>query len=153
MTEDAEGYIDSVKIGGQDAWYMLGHAFWSEEYSSRFLRILREIYDQPETAGMLWEAIYMRHLDELKMKMRRYADNVIFEFDTLDELREFDTSYKNDTRSAIMKALAKKLGCAEAEMTQVTAFKDADNAAAGMRFAALGRRYEYRYDTKELTEI
>ena len=153
MTEDADGYIDSVNIGGENAWYMLGHAFWSEEYSRIFLEILRDIYDEPETAGILWEAIYMRHLDVLKMKMRRYADDVIFEFDTLDELREFDTSYKTDTRSAIMKALAKKLGCTEAEMTEVTAFKDADNSAAGMRFAAPGGHYEYRYATKELKEI
>ena len=99
MTEDAEGYIDSVKIGGENAWYMLGHAFWSEEYSRRFLKILADIYDQPETAGMLWEAIYMEHLDVLKMKMRRYPADYIFEFDTLDELREFDNTYKNDTRS------------------------------------------------------
>ncbi|MBQ9890809.1 MAG: NTP transferase domain-containing protein [Firmicutes bacterium] len=153
MTEDAEGYIDSVKIGGENAWYMLGHAFWSEEYSRRFLKILADIYDEPETAGMLWEAIYMRHLDELKMKMRRYGEGVIFEFDTLDELRLFDNSYVNDTRSAIMKELAEKLGCSQAEMTEVTAFKDADNSAAGMRFLAPGGRFEYRYDTKELKKI
>ena len=67
LTEDAAGDIDSVTVGGEDAWYMLGHAFWTEDFSRRFLEILEDIYDLPETKDMLWEAIYMRHLDELKL--------------------------------------------------------------------------------------
>ena len=153
MTEDSEGYIDSVTIGGRDSWYMLGHAFWDEKFSSRFIDILEDIYDLPETADMLWEKIYMQHLDVLKLRMRRYGDNDIFEFDTLDELRQFDESYVKDTRSAILKSLAEKLSCSEADMTGLTAVKTADNAAAGVRFRALGRNYEYIYETRELKEF
>ena len=111
LTQDSEGYIDSVTIGGRDAWYMLGHAFWDEEFSRRFTEILEDIYDLPETKGLLWEAIYMQHLDELKLKIRRYPDDMIFEFDTLDELRAFDSSYVCDTRSEILKGIAARLGC------------------------------------------
>ncbi len=152
LTEDAEGYIDSVKIGGSDAWYMLGHTFWNEKFSRRFLQILEDIYDVPETAGKLWEAIYMEHLDELKMKIRRYPDNYIFEFDTLDELREFDKSYKDDTRSAIIKKIAAGLGCAERQITGVSVYKTQDNTASGIYFDAAGRKYRYDYDTAELEE-
>ena len=31
MAEDGDGFIDSVTVGGRDAWYMLGHAFWDTE--------------------------------------------------------------------------------------------------------------------------
>ena len=153
LTEDAQGYIDSVKIGGDHAWYMLGHTFWNETFSSRFLRILKDIYELPETAGKLWEAIYMEHLDELKMKLRRYKEGVIFEFDTLDELRLFDTSYVDDTRSVILKSVAEKLGVKESGITDVTACKTVDNAASGMRFVAKGRRWEYDYSGQRLKEI
>ena len=153
MTEDCEGYINNVTVGGRDAWYMLGHTFWSEDFSRRFVAILEEVYDRPETANLLWESIYMAHLDELKMKIRRYADDVIFEFDTLDELRVFDNSYVDDTRSAILKTLAERLGCWEADMVDVTAYKTADNAAAGMRFTVGTKRYEYAYETKIEKEI
>ena len=153
LTEDADGYIDSVKIGGSGAWYMLGHTFWNEKFSRTFLQILEETYDLPETAGKLWEAIYMEHLDVLKMKMRRYPDDFIFEFDTLDELREFDDTYKDDTRSVIIKDIAARLGCPERGITGVSVYKNVDNTASGIYFDAIGKKYRYDYETAELEEF
>ena len=153
LTEDEEGFIDSVTIGGRDAWYMLGHAFWDREFSSRFVKILEGIYDLPETAGKLWEAIYMDHLDELKLKLRRYPSDMIFEFDTLDELRSFDVSYENDTRSAIIKGIAARLGIEERDIRNAQAIKRGSNEACGFSFTAAGWHYEYYYDTEELRSI
>lgn len=153
MTEDENGYINSVNIGGRDKWYMLGHVFWDEKFSKRFLDILENIYDEPETASLLWESIFIAHLDELKMKLRKYPDDVIFEFDTLDELRIFDESYVSDTRSAILKSVAKELGCSEREIVNVKAYKTDDNAAAGMCFTVNGKNYKYEYNTKALRGI
>ena len=153
MTEDADGYIDSVTVGGRDAWYMLGHTFWSEPFTRRFLAILEAVYDRPETADLLWESIYMAHLDELKMRIRRYPDDVIFEFDTLDELREFDESYVANTRSAILRSIAGELGCTEADIVNVRSFKSGDNSAAGIRFLCKAKEYEYTYESKITKEI
>jgi hypothetical protein len=153
MTEDEQGYINSVQIGGRDAWFMLGHTFWSEEFSNRFVQILEEIYDLPETADMLWEKIYMAHLDELKMKIRKYPQDMIFEFDTLDELREFDASYVNNTRSKILASVAQTLHCQEKDIVDVNAYKTSDNAAAGVRFRVNDNYYEYEYATKKMRSI
>ena len=84
MEEDHEGYIRSVRIGGEHAWFMMGHAFWSREFSEQFLAILEREYDWPETKGKLWEAIFMEHLDVLRMKIRKYPERAILEFDTLE---------------------------------------------------------------------
>ena len=145
MTEDKNGYIDSVTVGGKDAWFMLGHTFWSEEFSSKFLEILEEIYDLPETVDLLWESIYMQHLDTLKMKMRKYEDDFIFEFDTLDELRVFDKSYVDDTRSEILKKIAKELNCKESDLNDIKTFKTEDNSASGIIFNAGNEKYKYSY--------
>ena len=145
MTEDKDGYIDSVTVGGKDAWFMLGHTFWSEEFSSRFLEILEKIYDLPETVDLLWESIYMQHLDTLKMKMRKYEDDFIFEFDTLDELRVFDTSYVDDTRSEILKKIASELNCKESDLNDIKTFKTEDNSASGIIFNAKDEKYKYSY--------
>ncbi len=153
MTEDEQGYINKVTVGGENAWFMLGHTFWSEDFSKKFLNILEEIYNLPETANLLWESIYMEHLDTLKMKIRKYPSDVIFEFDTLDELRLFDESYVSDTRSDILKQVSKKLNCSEADIVNVTAYKTKDNSAAGMTFNVKDKKYQYTYDTKILTEI
>ncbi|MBQ6523018.1 MAG: NTP transferase domain-containing protein [Atopobiaceae bacterium] len=153
MEEDAERNICSVTVGGENAWYMMGHAFWSEEFSRRFLEILGREYDLPGTADKLWETIVMEHLDVLKMRIRRYAPGIIFEFDTLDELRLFDGSYVDDTRSALIKKAARELGASEAEISHITSLKSSNTEAAGFRFDCRGVSYSYRYGSDTLEQI
>ena len=150
MEYDADGVITQVQVGGENAWFMLGHTFWDETFSKKFLEILENEYDLPETANLLWESIYMKHLDELKMHIRKYGDDVIFEFDTQDELREFDRSYVTDTRSEILKQVAKELNCQESDLQNVTAYKDETNEAAGFTFTCRNEQYSYSYNEKKL---
>lgn len=150
MQEDAEGNISAVTIGGEHAWYMLGHAFWSETFSKEFLSILQKEYDLPETKDKLWEKIFMAHLDILKMKIRKYPPDVIFEFDTMDELREFDNSYKTNTRSAIMKKIANELNIEESEMVHLAAIKSINNEAIGFSFECPKGYFTYHYENGKL---
>ena len=150
MDCDEEGIIRHVQIGGENAWYMLGHTFWDEAFSRTFLSILEAEYHLPETTDLLWESIYINHMPQLTMHIRKYADDVVFEFDTLDELREFDTSYVEDTRSPILKDVCARLGCAERELSQLTAYKDSTNAAAGFTFVYNGETYAYAYEDQQL---
>lgn len=145
MQEDSEGYISSVSIGGENAWYMLGHTFWSAEFSRAFLEILEAEYRLPQTADKLWEKIYIEHLDVLKMRMRKYDPGTIFEFDTLDELREFDETYRDDTRSALIKKAAAKLGVPESKIVEIKSYKQGNNAAAGFAFQCDSQHYQYSY--------
>ena len=149
---EEDGLIKDVKVGGQDSWVMLGHVFWSESFSRSFLHILEDEYEWPETADKLWETIYIEHINELPMKIRKYPADFIFEFDTLDELREFDTSYITNTRSEILKKVAGELGVEEKEIRSVKAFKDKDNAAAGFTFET-GKKYKYYYKTETMGEL
>lgn len=153
MTEDADGFIDSVTIGGSDAWYMMGHAFWDEQYTRQFLSILQDEYDLPGTAQKLWENIYMEHLDVLKMRMRKYAPGVINEFDTLDELRVFDPSYVDDTRSRIVKRAADELGVPESRIVDCVPLKDNTNEAAGFEFSCEGSSYRVLYADGSLQKV
>ncbi len=153
MDYDEDGIITDVQIGGKNAWYMLGHTFWDETFSQKFVEILEKIYDLPETKDLLWESIYINNIDELKMKIRKYSDDVVFEFDTLDELREFDTDYVNNTHSEILKSVAKELNCEEKDLTEVLSYKDADNSAAGFMFTYNNQKYKYSYEEKILRRI
>ena len=145
MEEDGEGYIKSVTVGGENSWYMLGHTFWSKEFSKSFVKILLDEYDLPETPPKLWENIYLAHLDELKMKIRKYPDGEIFEFDTLDELREFDESYVEDTRSEILKKVSAELGIHESDMVNIRAIKGEGLLPIGFEFDCSKGHYSYNY--------
>lgn len=150
LTEDAEGYISSVKIGGDHAWYMMGHTFWNEEFCKEFIRILMSEYEKKETVDKLWESIYMGHLDTLKMRIRKYPDSAIFEFDSLDELRLFDNTYIDDTRSQIIKTISNKLNVPESRIANIAGRKTVDLSASGFVFECDGERYSYEYETNEL---
>jgi hypothetical protein len=145
MEEDEQGFVASVTIGGRNAWYMLGHTFWSPAFSEQFLHILEREYDLPQTADKLWEQLYREHLDVLKMRMRRYPEGVICEFDTLDELRGFDESYRNDTRSALLKEVAARLGVQERSIADIAPLRGSSTAAEGFTCRVDGQEYCYRY--------
>lgn len=93
LSTDRSGRITGVTIGGAQSWYMLGQVFWDADFSLHFLNILERIYEQPQTAALLWEQIYMQYLDELTLYIKKYPPGMIHEFDTLDELCCFDPSY------------------------------------------------------------
>lgn len=93
LTTDSSGRITDVTIGGSDSWYMLGHVLFDQRFSSSFLHILEREYNRPETVNLMWENIYMKHLDELTLYIKKYRNNVIREFDTVKELAAFDPSY------------------------------------------------------------
>lgn len=150
MKVDEDDYITEVSVGGENSWYMLGHVFWNEEYSEGFVRILEAEYDNPETIDKLWEDIYLDHIDELKMKINRYGEDEIYEFDTLDELREFDNSYVSDTRSRIIENLAEQLGVDQSELYGFKCIKGDGNEAIGVRFKCRDDEFEYQYDSAEL---
>lgn len=150
---DENGWIKKVTVGGADSWVMLGHVFWTEMFSEKFISILDEKYDEEKTKDKLWESIYIEHIKELPMRIRKYKPGFIFEFDTLDELRLFDNTYIYNTRSDIIKYISNELGLGEDKITHIKAFKDIDNTAAGFIFNVDRKRYKYFYNTHELEEI
>lgn len=152
VKEDEKGRITFVTIGGQDSWYMLGHTFWSEVFSQKFVSILEKEYNRPETANKMWENIYIDHINELVMKTRKYRHKEIYEFDSLDELREFDESYKTHSGSEIMENLAVRLGCREGQIYDIRPVKNSVGVVEGICFQGPEGQYEYYYETEELKQ-
>ncbi len=150
LEEDGSGYISKVTVGGRDSWYMMGHTFWSCDFSAKFLRILEETYDTPDTRNNLWESLYLQHLDVLKMRIRKYDPGVIFEFDTLDELRRFDESYIDDSRSQLLKTVAGKLEVPEKDIINIRAKKDSTAEAVGFEFDCPKGHYVFLYDDQSI---
>ena len=96
-----------------DIWVTLGYAFFSQRFSENFIKIMDKEFDLPETAGKFWADIQDEHLDMLYMYAKRVSASVIHEFDSLEELREFDSKYLYDSGSMIMRKLCKLLAVHE----------------------------------------
>lgn len=93
VTTGFNGKITRIRKGGSNCWYMTGPAYWDNRFSAHFCELMLKKYDDPESASLSWESFYSRHLDELSLTLRKYPEGVIREFNNLDELCLFDTSY------------------------------------------------------------
>lgn len=153
MQEDASNRIVSVRIGGENEWYMLGHVFWSEKFSKKFLEILENEYTLARTRELLWESIFVEHLDELPMYIRKYSNDMLFEFDSLEELRAFDTTYINHTRSLILANIANELNCTEKDLMNFIPEKNKNGDVIGFIFKSPLGKHRYNYYNKTMEDV
>lgn len=147
LTTDENDMITNVTIGGHDAWYMIGHVYFDHAFSEKFREILKDEYARSaECRESLWENLYMKHLDVLKMKIKRYPAGVIHEFDSLDELRAFDPLYINNTDSSILRNICHVLHCEQSDVRDIHAIKQGlTNTSFYFYCASDGKQYVYRH--------
>ncbi len=145
---DEEGFIKKVNIGGANAWYLAGHVYFNPAFSKTFANLLTEAYQFEETRQGYWEDLMIKHLDILPIKIRKYSDKEFREFDSIDELRTFDNSYNNDTRSTILKDICKRLGCKERQLSR---FERIKHEGEYLLFSFLVDSNKYVYDGRTAT--
>ena len=141
---DKKDRIRSVQIGGENAWYMIGHAYFDRTFSDRFCEILENEYDDPRTVDKLWEELYIEHLGELDMEIRRYEPGAIREFDSLDELRDFDPLFLENIDIEIFNNICAVLGCEKSEIHDVYPLKQGLTNLS-CHFATNDGEYVYRH--------
>lgn len=143
---DDEGYINKIKVGAADTWYMFGQAFFSSDFSKKYIEIVERDLNTKEIENKYWEDILKENLDVLKMKIKPFDKGIIEEFDSLEELRKFDKTYINDTRSKILKNIAKEKQVEEKDIVVVdTIKKEGQTEAIGFKYKIKDSVYEYLY--------
>ena len=91
---DENDRITDVQIGGTCGYYMLGQAYFSHTFSIRFQELLKEAYNTDlSVRELLWEQFYMRHIGELPLYRKCYPSDIIYEFDTVEDIRAFDFTF------------------------------------------------------------
>jgi hypothetical protein len=150
---DENDVITGVTIGGRDSWVMMGHVYFDRTFAQHFLRYLLDAHDREDTRDLFWEDIYLDHLDVLEMKARKYREGEIFEFDSLDDLRSFDPSYLDDSRSPILRNIAATLSCRERDIHSIVPVKDGDGLVLGFQFLINGEPFVYRYNDSSIKRL
>lgn len=146
---DCQDMITGVTVGGEQGWIMLGHAYFNSDFGRKFRNILESEYSRTDIKDKFWENIFLEHLDRLDMKLLRYPDNLIFEFDSLDELRAFDDKFMINPDSTIHQSVARQLGCSPAELYQFAPIRS-QNQAIGFTFRKGNDTFEYLVEGKVL---
>lgn len=153
IISDSDDEIQGVTIGGRDNWYMVGHVYFSSEFSKAFSDLLRKEYEKEEVKKMYWEDVYIKNLNSLPgMQIRKYGKGEILEFDSLDELRAFDPSYLTDSRSSFIRDIAQRMKCVESDLSDFR--KEADSMQfPDFSFTLRGIRYRYQMVTDRISII
>ena len=144
VSTDKNERIVNVKIGGADSWYMTDQAYFDRTFAGRFCDILEAEYDDPRTAGKLWEEMYAEHIEELDMEALKLPEGTVFEFDSLDELKEFDPLFLENIDSDIFDNIVSVLGCTKDEIRDVFPLKQGLTNLS-CHFATDSGEYVYRH--------
>lgn len=103
--------ITSLKIGGEDSWIMVGHAYFDEKFSRTFVRLMETEMDDFGVADMFWEEFYGKHQKELTLYAKRYYNKEILEFESVEDLKNFDQDFLMNIDSFIVSNICSVLKC------------------------------------------
>ena len=134
-----------------DIWVTLGYAFFSKRFSEKMIEFLEKEYDKPETVNKFWADIQDEHLNDLYMYAKRCADDIIYEFDSLEELREFDDLYVDNSGSKIMQRICSYLNVSERNIIKLEALRKLKESM--FKFKCKGELYICDTDSDEREKI
>ncbi|NLW15745.1 MAG: NTP transferase domain-containing protein [Erysipelothrix sp.] len=129
--------------GGKDAWIMYGPTFFKEDFSKKIVELIDSYYTETKSAQWYWEDVYLRHLDDLDMYIRKYPNDIILEFESLEELRVYDKSYLEDARSEILDIIKTVFDVSLSEIVEISTLK-AGMTNDSFLFDVKGEKYVFR---------
>lgn len=142
---DEEGYITGAQVSGRDAYVMLGYAYFTKDFSDEFMAFVDQDWPRGETKSKLWEQLYLDHIKELPpMRMQEHDSNVVWEFDSLDDLRVFDPDFFARTNSKVIANICEVLSC---KPQDIKGFVPNQRGLTNRSFSfyVFGKRYIYRH--------
>ncbi len=124
MSFGKNGILKSVQIGGEDSWCMYGPVYFTREFSEKLLPLIEAYYRMPGTEQFYWEDVLIRNLRTLPpIHVNRQPENQIYEFENLEELRQFDPSYLENSGSEAMALVARVLEVPESDIVEIRCLK------------------------------
>lgn len=142
LTYNKKGLITNVEVGGSDAWVMYGPVYFDKGFSAQFLPLLEEYYHLPGTEGFFWEQVYVEYLNKtagkrlegrngavpslplsLPLYINRQPAEQVYEFENLEELRNFDPKYRQNSDNQALNLIAKVFAVSEAQITRIQCLK------------------------------
>ena len=144
LITDKKGKITGINHQPENMWVMLGHVYFSRKFSSDFSEILLKEYEKESVKKQLWEDLMEKHLNRLDMYIRCYDREKVLEFDSLEELRDFDERYLENSNSQIFKNICSVFHCKEREISNIFVIKQGFTNLS-FHFSCRGAEYVYRH--------
>ncbi len=144
FTFDDDGLIIDTNKPSHDQWIMYGHAYYDNDFSTRFKPILKSYYGRPGVEGMYWENVYAENLDKLPMYIKQVQDGEILEFDSMEELKAYDPDFVKHNKIKVFENICSTLNCEISDIGDIEIIKKGLNNRS-FKFSCKGSNYVYRH--------
>ena len=136
--------ITHFSVGGDDSYAMVGPAYFSESFSKKYVQLMeKEIHDFG-VGNMFWEEFYGRHRESLTLYAKIYPEEILQEFESVDDLRQFDQDFLDNIDSSIIRNIVSVLHCNPHDILNIVIIqKGLTNVS--FRFCVDGKIYVYRH--------
>ena len=136
--------ITDITVGGNDSLAMVGHAYMNEQFSSIFRSILENEINDFGIASMFWEEFFAKHIKELTFYKKEYETDSVLEFDSIEDLRRFDSEFLLNVDSEIITNISRVLKCEPNDIDDISVI-NAGLTNVSFAFNCNGIKYVYRH--------
>ncbi|MCC8089524.1 MAG: NTP transferase domain-containing protein [Rikenellaceae bacterium] len=136
--------ITSIKIDGADSLAMVGHAYMNERCSSVFRGLMEKEINDFGVSSMFWEEFYAKHIGQITLYMKNFKPGDILEFNSIEDLREFDSEFLMNVDSDIITNICSTLHCVPNDVINIAVI-NAGLTNVSFSFECCGSKYVYRH--------
>lgn len=136
--------ITGVDVGGSDSLAMVGHAYMNEKFSVKFRELMEKEINDFGVSSMFWEEFYAKHIKELTFYKKEFSEKKILEFESIDDLRKFDSEFLNNVDSSIITNICSTLKSSPNDIDDISVI-NAGLTNVSFVFSCNGERYVYRH--------
>jgi CTP:phosphocholine cytidylyltransferase-like protein len=140
---DGNGRIINVTIGGNDSWVMYGPVFLSLAFSENFVKTIEDYYRKPGTENYMWENVFIDEINSFDLYINRQDGDNVYEFESLEELREFDPEYNDNLSNKHLRLIESIFKIKENSITNFT-YQKAGMTNKSFTFTVNNETYIFR---------
>lgn len=138
------GVITNFDLGGKDSFAMVGHAYFNTKFSKNFVNYINNEINDFGIKRIFWEEFYGRHIEDLSLFAKIYEDEEILEFDSIEDLLQFDSDFFMNIDSNIIQNITKTLKCKACNISNIKII-NAGLTNASFSFCVDSNKYVYRH--------
>lgn len=141
---DADGRITSVLLNRDASYSLVGFAYFNADFAGRFIRVYEENRKGFSVDRFFWEEFVGQNLSELPLYGRLEERHLVLEFDSVEDVREYDPDLIENLNSVIADNICSTLNCTKGEISNIKAIsKGLTNVS--FIFQVGDRKYVYRH--------
>ncbi|MDR2610648.1 MAG: phosphotransferase, partial [Clostridiales Family XIII bacterium] len=139
----AANRITKMRAGAEDSWILMGPVYVDAEASRLLAGLLESYYENPGADNYYFEDIIREHLSDFTIFINKQDAANIYEFESLEDLRRYDETYRTDSGNEIMQKIAAEFGVAEQDISGIRPLKEGMTNSSFV-FKVAGESYVFR---------